>query len=196
MPLSGLSVEGGRFYDIIKGKCLAFNGGRSNLDSASLHRLKTIYVVSLHRLKSIYVLSLHRLKTIYVVSPEWHKTSKSEGTVQTQNLSVVPNTGQPSFSVQGEWGSQDASFPPKSCSVVAMNLILYRIMFQCWWWTKFSENANWQGNENESADIANFSSSRIMFRNHIEFSSGGMIALLMAHPRRWFFHLKLSDRTN
>ena len=70
MPLFNLSVEAGRFYDVISGKWCAVNGGRSNLDSASLHRLKTIYVVSLHRLKSIYVLSLHRLKTIYVVSPK------------------------------------------------------------------------------------------------------------------------------
>ena len=70
IPLSDLSVEARRFYDIIKANAFAFIGGRSNLDSASLHRLKTIYVVSLHRLKSIYVLSLHRLKTIYVVSPE------------------------------------------------------------------------------------------------------------------------------
>ena len=70
IPLSDLSVEARRFYDIIKANAFAFIGGRSNLDSASLHRLKTIYVFSLHRLKSIYVLSLHRLKTIYVVSPK------------------------------------------------------------------------------------------------------------------------------
>ena len=51
------------------------------------------------------------------------------------------------------------------------------------------------GREMRRIADATFSSFRVMFRNHTEFSSGGRIALLTAPLRSRFFHLKISDRT-